>query len=353
MSQIWGSQTQPTWKAIRTRMLKTRTNNMWQAFSLTGHHQQLPVVAHLQGSSITSLVKLPPTQPPKWVEGALTKSTRLSHYRALARLADMPLVLADERAASAIATHLHALREKHDWTFATTLKNFASTQSALKLLPLYRKATHGIPLVHDPFWTSAMSALQKEVRSEQPRTPIAMTPDLFSRTYNAEHDAQHRFALLLMWLTCGRVGDILGLQYEDVTLTNAKALLVSFHRGKAVRLRGPYTVATAMIADLLPLPFITFDASGVATQRGPIFTIDTSSMLTTYRRVDTRMEAKSIRRGALQCLARAGVPNTTLMLYSGHTAERTLLRYLNWGLLATHNTDAMTTAGAALRGTSI
>ena len=43
----------------------------------------------------------------------------------------------------------------------------------------------------------------------------------------------------------------------------------------------------------------------------------------------------------------------TLMKYSGHTEERTLLRYLNWGRLAANLTTAMTKAGEALNGQSV
>lgn len=37
----------------------------------------------------------------------------------------------------------------------------------------------------DPFWTSAMVALQKEVRSEEPRTPMAMTATIVRQTLAA------------------------------------------------------------------------------------------------------------------------------------------------------------------------
>ena len=73
-----------------------------------------------------------------------------------------------------------------------------------------------------------------------------------------------------------------------------------------------------------------------------------TEMLTCFRLADPTMEARSVRRGALQLLAAAEVPLPTLMLFSGHTNQRTLLRYLNWGVCATEQRSAMAVAGAAL-----
>ena len=60
------------------------------------------------------------------------------------------------------------------------------------------------------------------------------------------------------------------------------------------------------------------------------------------------MEARSVRRGSLQTMALAGVPLETLILYSGHTNEKTLLRYLGWGHAAGARQRQMADAGAVL-----
>ena len=54
-------------------------------------------------------------------------------------------------------------------------------------------------------------------------------------------------------------------------------------------------------------------------------------LLAALRSVNPLLEQKSMRRGSLQALAAQGVDARTLMHYSGHTQERTLNRYLNWG----------------------
>ena len=59
-------------------------------------------------------------------------------------------------------------------------------------------------------------------------------------------------------------------------------------------------------------------------------------------------KARSVRRGSLQAMAQAGVPLELLMRFSGHTQEKTLLRYLNWGALTANLQGAMKEAGKAL-----
>jgi integrase len=46
---------------------------------------------------------------------------------------------------------------------------------------------------------------------------------------------------------------------------------------------------------------------------------------------DPALTTRSIRRGALQAMAKNGVDEATLMHFSGHKDRNTLLRYLDWG----------------------
>ena len=122
------------------------------------------------------------------------------------------------------------------------------------------------------------------------------------------------------------------------------SMSVTFRRGKGVRLRGPYTVHTTAIGST------NMDAITKALPAsGRIFNIKPEDMLSTFRLVDRTLEAKSIRRGSLQAMAQHGVPVDTLMLYSGHTCEKTLLRYLDWGHAAGNQRLRMHDAGLALR----
>jgi hypothetical protein len=57
--------------------------------------------------------------------------------------------------------------------------------------------------------------------------------------------------LMMTWLTAGRVGHVLQLKRENITL-KADTMAVQFRRGKGVELGSPYTVHTACPSEWKP-----------------------------------------------------------------------------------------------------
>jgi hypothetical protein len=115
------------------------------------------------------------------------------------------------------------------------------------------------------------------------------------------------------------------------------AISVVFRRGKGVQFRGPYTVPTTVppqwraefwrfLATIQPADFLFPSESAKARANNG------RQLLEALRAVDPTMGARAIRRGALQEMATANVPLPTLLLFSGHTNEPMLRRYLRWGL---------------------
>ena len=303
----------------------------------------LPAVAQLKGSDLATLLAAPPATTPQWAHDALAKTTRDAHRRALSAAEKMPPDLLDAPLATALSETLSRKRAERKWTWATALKNICCLQGALSLLPMYRQVAHGIALRHDTVWHQTLQATQRRAREEKPRTPEAMTPEIFDKTLAAESRPQHRAALQLMFFTSGRVGCVLALEKSDLTLRSDTSIAATFRRGKGVKLRGPYTVHGPKLLH----HFAELEAY-VAQCNKKLFTITPAKMLSTFRLADRRMEARSVRRGSLQTMARAGVPLETLMRYSGHTNEGTLLRYLGWGETAGDVQRQMAEAGAAL-----
>ena len=255
----------------------------------------------------------------------------------------MPQDLLDAPLATALSEAMSRRRAEKRWTWATVLRNLCSLQGALSLLPMYRRVAHGIALKHDAVWQQTLQAIQRRAREETPRTPHAMTPEIFEHTLAAETRPQHRAALQLMFFTSGRVGCVLLLQKEDITFNSDTSITVTFRRGKGVKARGPYTVHGPRLHHHLA-ELRNF----VATSPRRLFTIKPEQMLETFRLHDRRMEARSVRRGSLQTMSLAGVPLETLILYSGHTNEKTLLRYLGWGHAAGARQKEMAAAGSVL-----
>ena len=315
-----------------------------------GHYTTLPVVAHMSGSDLNQLLTHPDTDTPTWAEKALSLQTRAGHRRALVRLMKMAQPLQKKRVTIAIMEHLHEIRLSKKWTWSTMLKNTTATQSALRLLPLYKKVTHGLALHADVFWGQGITSIQRYAREEKPRTPMAMTTETFRLAMNAERRTEQRLALMLMWFSAGRVGDVLQLRKGDIELHPDGAIALTFSHGKAVCHRGPYTVHTVPL-DNIYLQLLRSrwtDNTTPAEADTCIFTITPPDMRSTYKAIHPLLEAKSVRRGSLQTMAREGVPHNVLMKYSGHLSEKTLLRYLNWGRITGATRAAMAEAGTAL-----
>lgn len=139
--------------------------------------------------------------------------------------------------------------------------------------------------------------------------------------------------LTLWWTTAARPGDAIYLDFRDMRQQgNNGEVSIKFLKGKGVNLRGPYTVHTA-----LPKPWMKHKhwiLQDIGREIVPEDQVEHVQKLTllALRKVDTELEARSIRRGAIQTLAAAGATDDTLMMFSGHKSVATLHRYLDWGL---------------------
>jgi hypothetical protein len=71
-------------------------------------------------------------------------------------------------------------------------------------------------------------------------------------------------------------------------------------------------------------------------------------MLAAVRRAEPSLNMRAVRRGALQCLAINGTDIETLLQFSGHSSERTLKRYLDWGRLFGSGAERGAAAAQAL-----
>jgi hypothetical protein len=141
--------------------------------------------------------------------------------------------------------------------------------------------------------------------------------------------------LALAWITTGRPGCVSQLRHEDITRTD-EGLAVTFRRGKTAKLRmKPYTVTT------IPGAFNQFLNLEPGQPRRFLFPCDSpedrkkllKDLVGALRLVNPTFESRSIRRGALQHMARAGAPATVLMSFSGHGTVAMLKTYLGFGTL--------------------
>jgi len=225
-------------------------------------------------------------------------------------------------------------------------KHLATMQGALKDLPVYRNAT-AVLLNEDAEWRLACAGAQKMARQETARTPQAASFEQILKVLRKTTSLPMRALIMTAWATAGRVGDCTKLKKSDIVVT-PKVLQVTWRRGKTVGSRGPYTVSVAP-----PAEWLTTISKWCETRHDWVFPREctTAAVLVALRTTEPELECRSIRRGALQALAAAGVDDATMMLISGHTVKATLLRYLEWGKGGLLRNESMSKASKAIFAT--
>jgi len=314
----------------------------WPAAQPTGDIQPLPAAASF--ADLLRYIQQRGQTAHPLASMAWKRTTLLGHLRALRTLATTDASVRQMPMVSGILEHVDARRRTKKWCWSTTLRALAELAGALSNLPV----SHGIPAIplsESAEWIAAIRGVAGRAKSERPRVPIGANADQIFAALQAEPRRHVKLLLALTWLCCGRTGDCRQLKPDDLILAEDGTLTVTFHRGKTISKRGPYSLHTRIPPSWLEeLGISGQDVSWAST----LCKAEVQDVLVALRRVAPALENRSIRRGSLQALAIAGVPEETLLLFSGHTQIATLRRYLSWGSIGTHKKTAMTTAAAAL-----
>ncbi len=206
-------------------------------------------------------------------------------------------------------------RRARNWRWTTLLRNLCEVQGAFRNLPL----THGLEsldISSNPEWSAALKHAAASARSERPRVPVAATFSQICEAIRLEQRRPVKLLIAMTWLCTGRTGDCRTLDPRDVVSVAGKAsptvpadkagirLTVTFRRGKTVKKRGPYSLFTQMRSELQELVMITPDDTSWVDL---LKKASVDDVLKALRRADCSLENRSVRRGALQALANAGV----------------------------------------------
>jgi integrase len=308
-------------------------------------HPQLPLVTLMKGADLQmlSLLKQQPRKDETWMGFAV--STSDEHINMLKLFASN--VDPEEELVTALIEAINKLRVTREWRWSTTLKRAASLQGALAILPLYMKGSIPILLKHSPVWKAELLHFSKKAKEESPKQAKPATADQVNEVIVrfAKKNLGVAVAIMLGWMTAGRLGCILQLEVADVRI-NEKRFSVTFRRGKGVRLRGPYTVYSAPLPDQWMKVWKEY-IKGRDVKLFPK-NLTGTKLKESLREVDSNLEQRSIRRGALQTMSSQGASVQTLMRFSGHTVERTLERYLNWNQVNSKVESDMAATGNVL-----
>ena len=305
-----------------------------------------PHAAYLTRCHLTKLSTATAENGPKLAREGLSKETRDSHaamLRALARAAGSigwSALGPDWPAADFIVRWLDYLRKVKKWRWSTMRTKMACIAGAFAHLPLYAPSfPTRVSLTETPVWTNACRRADLKAATEIPvQAPPVQKKDIVRVCETAASPEDAAYAAL-MWITAARPGCISQLKTEDIVWdTERDELAVTFRRGKGVQLRSqPYSVHTNTG---IFKPFVRRVLEN-RDQASWVFECPrrqdrkqlSARCLEGLRRINGQYTNKSVRRGALQAMARAGVPTTTLLHFSGHTNIPMLKRYLGFGTL--------------------
>lgn len=301
--------------------------------------------------------------------------TRSHHLRWLTRIKCMPTASLQMSLPVACIDLILSTARARRWKWATTAKAFAGVAGALRDLPLYSTQRRGIRLQDDPEWRSAFATVQRYMKESVPDAPPFVTLAQVRAVLATLRCAHPRAALFLamMWGFAARAGDIATLRCKDVTVFQdmgpplseqrnvgtASVLLadgtadtvrvsLTVRMGKGAKKRGPYPIPSVLTRELAGT------LQQMLVQRRPgecLFAPYTEELRTVVASALAKQKAgaqlPSVRKGALRCMADAGVPIKDLMTLSGHAKQATLLRYLGYGQQPT--VDAETARANASR----
>ena len=230
----------------------------------------------------------------------------------------------------------------------TFTKYLLTIEAALKALPMYTTEDRApILLWTCPIWKAAVKTAKYRGNTTPTREPLPATATEIERVYALEPNPLLALFIKLSWLTAARLGDTASLRRQNV-VNSPSVTSITYMEAKGSHFRGPYTVHVGLPKDTQQQLQDHLLTLGPREKIFPITFL--RAALISIRRANPLLEAKSLRRGALQTMSRAGVKEETLREFSGHTNNTTLRRYLSWGRTTGVTSKTTVLAGKILQG---
>jgi len=240
---------------------------------------------------------------------------------------------------------VESMRLAKRWKWSTTKTKLATLAGAMANIPLYLPSWPvRILLAETPVWKQAVRAADIQAAIERPTQADTLSLSQVEELLASDSlKAATKEQVAVMWMTAGRPGCVTQLKHEDICETATGELCITFRRGKTVKLRGqPYAVHTTM-GKLKPWLEPLLKRHRTASPTAFVWPTETKNqrrlmiddILAGVRLAGEQYECRSLRRGALQTMARQGASAATLMHFSGHSTVAMLKRYLGFGVLLT------------------
>ena len=206
-------------------------------------------------------------------------------------------------------------------------------------MPKYSASTRcSIDLSLSASWKAALSAWSEQALQKAPVGQAAASASDISAAMAATQDPVLRLFVLLLWLSCGRKGDVAKLRCSAVNFKTGPSsepgqLEIFIEEGKAVEANGAKYRVQTFVEEPLRSELQRF----LAIPRQPNQRLFRKSLgksnevVRLLKTVHPKLDCRSLRRGSLQTIAAdPDVSEETLMRLSGHRNVKTLHRYLGW-----------------------
>ena len=243
------------------------------------------------------------------------------------------------------------LERELTWDPSTTETNAAALQGAMGRLSQYLLGAQDMSLTGSSMWRDAMRTWSHRSRKAQKVDRPYMTVEQFHQTMSLLRAKDARALFAVNWAHAGRLSNTMNIEGKHVFTHHNKnnndnknmVVQIQWQEAKTVKSRGIYTTDST-IADVYASEVKAhFNKMGP----GPMFPRNAAAIeiRTAMREVDPRLDTTRVmRRGALIAMASNGTDVPTLMKFSGHKRESTLMRYLDWGRHHGQATEAATRA---------
>ena len=242
------------------------------------------------------------------------------------------------------------------WKPQTLLRHMTSISGAMTDISFYAQglADTAIKLSQSIMWKSAIATIAMEAMYAAPEGLDTVTAEEIHLAIGKVPDnmPQIKIALIIMWHTACRIGDVMEMYVEDIRSFNAQTgeITLMIARGKGCKFNKGKHAIHSVIDESQRILFMNHirKMRGSPTQTHFIDRPAGRALAARCTEVNKalkaacpgrRVSSRSIRRGSLQAMSKGTitghcVSDEILMSYSGHKSVATLRRYLDWGTQA-------------------
>ena len=288
---------------------------------------------------------------PTIVWSSLSANTIADHFRELQRFRDYLQGLSETNLDLPVDVLL-AHHFQHEWAspnrrtaWTTMTTRLRSIVGAFGMLPVYAPTSIMIRPNKYPIFSAMMTTANRKAVEQPGRQPVPATLLDVKRALEFLPSDRLKWLLITSWFTSSRPTiDTVYVEKRDFVMGDDGKGRVTFRRSKTARKIGAYTIPlnitdpeciqivqryfNSVDSDfMIPLPTTGSGDSRIIEPK--VESSIRNQLFAAIRKVRPELEIKSFRRGTIARLAELDLETPDILLFTKHTQEKGLKRYLN------------------------